>query len=91
MDFIFNSSIGVDTSEFMKNNQYTASFLLGLPFVLLFKYSINEREGRAIALKDIEERLIPAKDWKTHLMVIAQWLFATLVLGFILFIFFQEF
>jgi len=47
---IFNSSIGVDTSEFMKNNQYTVSFLLGLPFVLLFKYSINEREGRAIVI-----------------------------------------
>ena len=49
-EFIFNSSIGVDTSEFMKNNQYTVSFLLGLPFVLLFKYSINEREGRAIVI-----------------------------------------
>ena len=49
-DLIFNSSIGVDTSEFMKNNQYTVSFLLGLPFVLLFKYSINEREGRAIVI-----------------------------------------
>ena len=47
---IFNSSIGVDTSEFMKNNQYTLSFLLGLPFVLLFKYNINEREGRAIVI-----------------------------------------
>ena len=47
---IFNSSIGVDTSEFMKNNQYTVSFLLGLPFVLLFKYNINEREGRAIVI-----------------------------------------
>ena len=47
--------------------------------------------SKAIELKDIEERFIPAKDWKTHLMVIAQWLFATLVLGFILFIFFQEF
>ena len=47
--------------------------------------------NKAVKLEDMEKVYIPAKNWKTHLMVIAQWLFATLVLGFILFIFFQEF
>ena len=57
-----------------------------------YKVRLWDRDmSKAIELKDIEERLIPAKDWKTHLMVIAQWLFVTIVLGFILFIFFQEF
>ena len=47
--------------------------------------------SKAVELKDVEKVYIPAKNWKTHLMVIAQWLFVTIVLGFILFIFFQEF
>ena len=44
-------------------------------------------KNKAIELKDVEERFVPAKNWKTHLMVIAQWLFFTLVLGFVLLIF----
>ena len=47
--------------------------------------------NKAVKLEDMEEAFIPRKDWKSHLMVIAQWLFVTIVLGFILFIFFQEF
>lgn len=43
--------------------------------------------NKAVDIKDVEEKLIPAKDWKTHLMVIAQWLFFTLFLGYILMIF----
>ena len=37
--------------------------------------------------REDKEHFIPRKDWKTHLIVIAQWLFFTLVLGYILFIF----
>ena len=48
-------------------------------------------KNKAIKLKDVEEGFAPVRNWKTHLMVIAQWLFFTLVLGFVLFIFFQEF
>ena len=47
--------------------------------------------SKAEELKDVEKIYVPSKNWKTHLMVIAQWLFVTIVLGFILFIFFQEF
>ncbi len=43
--------------------------------------------NKAVDIKDVEEKLIPAKDWKTHLMVIAQWLIFTLFLGYILMIF----
>ena len=44
--------------------------------------------SKALELKDnVEERFVPAKNWKTHLWVIAQWLFFTLFLGFILMIF----
>ena len=40
--------------------------------------------------EDVEKKYIPAKDWKTHLMVISQWLFVTLFLGFVLFIFSED-
>lgn len=43
--------------------------------------------NKAVDINDVEERLIPTKDWKTHLMVISQWLFFTLFLGYILMIF----
>ena len=43
--------------------------------------------SKAEELKDVEKIYIPAKNWKTHLMLIAQWLFVTIVLGYILFIF----
>ncbi len=43
--------------------------------------------SKAEELKDVEKIYIPAKNWKTHLIVIAQWLFVTIVLGYILFIF----
>ena len=46
--------------------------------------------NKAVDIKDVEEKLIPAKDWKTHLMVISQWLFVTLFLGFVLFIFSED-
>ena len=43
--------------------------------------------SKAEELKDFEKTYIPAKNWKTHLIVIAEWLFVTIVLGYILFIF----
>ena len=46
--------------------------------------------NKAVDINDVEERLIPTKDWKTHLMVISQWLFVTLFLGFVLFIFSED-
>ena len=53
-----------------------------------FKVRLWDRDiNKAVDIKDVEERLIPAKDWKTHLMVITQWLFFTLFLGYILMIF----
>ncbi len=47
--------------------------------------------SKALELKDnVEERFVPAKNWKTHLMVISQWLLVTLFLGFVLFIFSED-
>ena len=34
-------------------------------------------KNKAIELKDVEEGFAPVRNWKTHLMVIAQWLFFT--------------
>jgi len=59
--------------DYLKSSKYF--------MVRLWDYS------KAEELKDVEKIYIPAKDWKTHLMVIAQWLFFTLFLGFILMIF----
>ena len=50
-----------------------------------FKVRLWDRDmNKAVDINDVEEKLILAKDWRTHLMVIAQWLFFTLVLGYIL-------
>ena len=62
--------------DYLKSSKYG--------IVRLWNYN---KLDKAVDIKDVEERLIPTKDWETHLMLFAQWLFFTLFLGFVLWIF----